>query len=416
MVIGFVPHMTSPEKTDAMYKEWRKWGAQEMFQRPNDQHINTGLPMGIEKILFDHFQVGYKNGMLGTDYDSLHGFWAATGVADYILARAHVYPKKSFEEHYNEYCSAYGAAAAEVKAYYDYWRNEVFQKRLFPNRVAIGEKGRYGNFRRGLMWDLPKYYFEKDFDKTDAMLKKGLQKKLNSREKALLEQLLLSNQHARLTYHALSAAGQAKLPAAKKLHTFRQQNWDKVNMHWYRLFNIEAGFGDVTGGKLFGSLGRFSEGKALPVYWFFTPDPKDEGTKSNWHKTTAAEAAVCWDRVRTDNGWEMPGHFAPAAMKKFMKEYNGIGWYSLPLQVPPRWKGKKIYLLFAGVDESGWIYLNGKLCGERIFKEENDWKRSFEIRIDQNIDWSKKSQDLVVKVRDIGGQGGIWRPVVLVTE
>ena len=68
------------------------------------------------------------------------------------------------------------------------------------------------------------------------------------------------------------------------------------------------------------------------------------------------------------------------------------------------------------MDESAWIYLNGKFCGERLYKEENDWKKSFEIRIDQNIDWNRKTQDLIVKVRDIGGQGGIWRPVVLAAE
>jgi len=416
MVIGFVPHMMSLEKTDAMYKEWRRWGAQEMFQRPNDQHINTGLPMGFEEIMFKHFQVGYKNGMVGTDYDTLHHFWASTGIADYILARAHIYPKKSFTEHLNEYCSAYGAAAPEVKAYYDYWRKEIFTKRLLPNREEIGRRGKYGNFRRGLMWDLPKYYFEKDFNITDGILKKGLKKKLNSRQKALLEQLILSNYHARLTYRAMAASGQAKLPAAQKLHTFRQQNWDKINMNWYRLFSIEAGFGDVTGGKLAARMGRFSEGKALPLHWFFTPDPKDEGTKNNWHKTTYDEAASCWEKVVTDAGWEQPGRLAHPAMRKFMEKYDGIGWYSLGINIPANWKGKKIYLLFAGVDESAWVYLNGKFCGERIYKEEDDWKRAFEIRIDQNVDWSKKIQSVVVKVRDIGGQGGIWRPVVLTAE
>ena len=416
MVIGFVPHMMTLERTDAMYKEWRKWGAQEMFQRPNDHHINTGLPMGFEEIMFKHFQVGYKNGMVGTDYDCLHHFWASTGIADYILARAHIYPKKSFADHLNEYCSAYGAAAPEVKAYYDYWRKEIFIKRLFPNREEIGRRGRYGNFRRGLMWDLPKYYFEKDFNITDGILKKGLTKKLNSRQKALLEQLILANYHARLTYRAMSATGQAKLPAAQKLHTFRQQNWDKINMNWYKLFGIEAGFGDVTGGKLAARMGRFSEGKALPLYWFFTPDPKDEGTKNNWHKTTWDEAVSCWEKVVTDAGWEQPGRFAHPAMQKFIKNYDGIGWYSLGINIPANWKGKKIYLLFAGVDESAWVYLNGKFCGERLYKDADDWKRAFEIRIDQNIDWSKKTQSVIVKVRDVGGQGGIWRPVVLTAE
>ena len=416
MVIGFVPHMTTWQKTDTMYKEWRKWGAKEMFQRPNDQHINTGLPMGIEEIMFNHFQVGYKNGMVGTDYDTLHRFWAATGVADYILARAHIYPKRTFEEHYSEYCSGYGAAAPEVRAYFDYWRKEVFTKRLYPNREEIGRKGRFGNFRRGLMWELPSYYFVKDFDITDKILQKALKKPLNPRHKAMVEELVLANIHARLSYNAMAAKGQAKLPAARKLHDFRQANWDKINMNWYFLFNIESSFGDVTGGKLAASMGRFSEGKALPLYWYFTPDPKEEGTKNNWQNTSWNEASICWDRIKTDSGWEFPGTYAPDAMKKFLAKYDGTGWYSLGLQIPANWKGKKIYLLFAAVDESAWIYLNGKLCGERIYKHEDDWKKAFEIRIDQNIDWNQKVQSLIVKVHDQGGQGGIWRPVVLTAE
>ena len=415
MVIGFVPHMTSPKATDAMYKEWRKWGAQEMFQRPNDQHINTGLPMGIEEIMFNHFQIGYKNGIFGTDYDTLHHFWASTGIADYILARAHVYPERSFEDHYKEFCSAYGEAAPEVRAYYDYWRKEVFNKRLYPNREEIGRRGRYGNFRRGLMWDLPKYYFKKDFDITDAILKKGMKKKLNAKQRSLMEQMVLANRQARLTYLAMAATDN-KLAAAQTLHSFRIANWDKINMNWYRLFSIEAGFGDVTGGKLAARMGRFSHGKALPLLWSFIPDPKNEGTKNNWQNTSFAEAAICWEKVRTDSGWEQPGRFAHPAMKKLLENYNGIGWYSLKLDVPAAWKGKKIYLLFAGVDESAWVYLNGKFCGERLYKHSDDWKKPFEIRIDQNIDWSKKSQSLVVKVRDVGGQGGIWRPVVLTAE
>ena len=413
IVIGFVPGMMSWQKTDVMYKEWRKMGADMMFQRPNDQHINTGLPMGIEEIMFKHFQIGYRNGMIGTDYDTLHGFWPATGIADYILARAHIYPERSFEEHVDEYCSAYGDAAPEVKEYYAYWRSEVFDKRLYPNRKEIEEKGRYGNFRRGLMWDLPKYYFEKDFDLTDAMLRKGLRKNLNRREKELLEQLRLANRHARLTFHALAASGNAKFAAARTLHQFRQENWDRINMHWYRLFSIEAAFGDVTGGKLAAALEQFADGKALTLRWYFKPDPKDEGDKLNWKDTPFARAEKEWHRIYVNSGWENPGNYADPAMRKFMKNYDGTGWYALRLSIPEKWQGKKIHLHFGAVDESAWIYLNGKLCGERISKDTDDWKKSFSIRIDRNIDWSRKYQSLVVKVRDTAGQGGIWQPVMM---
>jgi hypothetical protein len=99
-----------------------------------------------------------------------------------------------------------------------------------------------------------------------------------------------------------------------------------------------------------------------------------------------------------------------------LKNYNGIAYYGQQLSIPKEWKGKEIYVIFGAVDESAWVYLNGKFCGERVYKHSDDWKKPFEIRIDQNIDWSKKSQSLVVKVRDVAGQGGIWRPVVLTAE
>ena len=100
-------------------------------------------------------------------------------------------------------------------------------------------------------------------------------------------------------------------------------------------------------------------------------------------------------------------------MRKMMAKYDGIGWYALRIAVPKKWQGKEIYLRFGAVDESAWVYLNGKFCGERIYKEENDWKKPFSIRIDQNIDWNSKYQSLVVKVHDTAGQGGIWQPVMI---
>ena len=58
----------------------------------------------------------------------------------------------------DEYCSAYGAAAPEVKEYYAYFRKNIWENRLLPNKNYIVEKGRFGNFRRGLMWNLEQYY------------------------------------------------------------------------------------------------------------------------------------------------------------------------------------------------------------------------------------------------------------------
>ena len=414
IVIGFVPSMQTWQQTDEMYKQWRAKGADEMFQRPNDQHINTGLPMGIEKMLFRHFQVGIKNGITGTDYDSIHSFWTSTGIADYILARGHIDPTKSFEYWVDEYCSAFGAAAPEVKAYYTYFRKEIYDKRLIPNREEIAKKGRYGNFRRGLMWDLGKYYKASDFDTTDAILQKGLKKKLTRVQKSLLEQLILANQHARLTYIALSASGPQKIQAAKKLHKFREDNWDKINIHWYNLFRLEANFGDTTGGRMAEKLKNFSDGRHIGLNWTLIPDPDKVGDKEKWYLRRPQNKLS--SAVRIEAGWETPGKLASEKFRKFIKNYDGDGWYYVQLAIPSEWKGKEVYLLFAGADESAWVYCNGKFSGSRVSKGGDDWKKSFEIRIDQQINWNKKRQSIVVKVNDRAGQGGIYRPVVMAAK
>ena len=420
IIFGFVPRMTDLDIVDQQYKEWRKMGAELIFQRPNDQHYNTGLPMGFEKMMFDHFQIGYKNGIIGTDYDSIHNYWTVTGVADYILARAHVNPSKSFDYWMDQYASAFGESAPEVKAFFAYFRTEVWEKRLMPNREEIGRKGRYGNFRRGLMWNMGTYFKEKDFDLTDAILKKGLAKKLTPQQRERLETLLLGNLHSRMTLRALSAVGTDKIMAGKKLLDFRIRNWDKLNIDMFSLFNIEADFGDVSGIKRAAMMENYTYVHPVGIVWYFTPDPKNEGDGKGYSAFKQKQYAR-WSLIRTDAAWERQGSnkFMKPEMKKFLANYDGIGWYAAALKVPQSWKGKEVALILGAVDESCKVYVNGKLCGSLTFdasKDPDSWKNPFRVRIDQFIDWNKRGQDVVVRVEDKGGQGGIWRTCMLVAR
>ena len=233
-------------------------------------------------------------------------------------------------------------------------------------------------------------------------------------QKSLLEQLILANQHARLTYIALSASGPQKIQAAKKLHKFREDNWDKINIHWYNLFRLEANFGDTTGGRMAEKLKKYSDGRHIGLNWTLIPDPDKVGDKEKWYLRRPQNKLS--SAVRIDAGWETPGKLASEKFRKFIKNYDGDGWYYVQLAIPSEWKGKEVYLLFAGADESAWVYCNGKFSGSRVSKGGDDWKKSFEIRIDQQINWNKKRQSIVVKVNDRAGQGGIYRPVVMAAK
>ena len=87
-------------------------------------------------------------------------------------------------------------------------------------------------------------------------------------------------------------------------------------------------------------------------------------------------------------------------------------------RLPAKWlKGAgQVRLRCAGLDYSGWIYVNGQLAGQHIFAKADDWKTPFEIQIDPLIDWKKTEQLVTVRVEDKAGVGGIWRPVWIVSK
>lgn len=412
VIIGYVPSMFYDfSYTDSQFKLWRKAGAKDIFLRPNDQHCNTGLPGGFEKRMFDAFQIGVKNNIFGTDYDCLHNFWPVNGISDYILARAHTDPSKTFEYWEDEYCSCWGPAKNEVKEFFGYWRN-VFEQRFMPDKEKILETGRLGDYRRAFMNNLEKYYSLDDFDKTDSILAKGLSKQLSSSERERLEKLILANTHSRLTFIATVSEGNAKSEAARKLLNFRIKYADILNIYWPGLTAMEKRFGDTTGIQTVEQLKDFNNFAETPLYWFFKLDPQNIGLQEKWQETEA-EIITKWDIIRTNSPWENPGKHSAEELKEKLAAYDGIGWYAVLLKIDKSWQGKEIFLYFGAVDESCQVYVNGKFAGERIHKKSDDWKTPFTIRITPQIDWTREKQNIIVRVEDTGGNGGIWQNVWL---
>ena len=99
-----------------------------------------------------------------------------------------------------------------------------------------------------------------------------------------------------------------------------------------------------------------------------------------------------------------------------MLGYDGIGWYAAQVKIPPEMKGREIFLRFGAVDESCWVFVNGKPAGEHLFKSSDDWRTPFTIRIDPFVRWDKPFQLFVVRVEDKAGAGGIWKRVWVVSK
>jgi len=415
IVFSFVPKLwDSGAELQKLYSSWRKMGARNMLLRTNELHIDIALPMGFEKKIFDNFQVGVRNKIIGTRYDAIQSFWPSSGIVNYILARAFYDPAKNFAYWEQEYCNTYGAACSFIKEYFRYWREQVWNKRIYPASKKIA--GDADNFlRQGLYWSHGKYYCKGDFDKTDAILRQAAGYRLDSRIRDRLKQLQLANRHARLLWRAMRAGGQYSPIGAgqqecqknfkniKALTEFRLKNKDKLDFEWGRLMRTEN-YSDGACSLLAQAVEGMTPFAQLPQMWRVAYKPvkakpvwlNNDSTKK-WK--SASIISFSWRKIAPES-----------ELGKQLKKSPQCIWYAIKLPDKNKFGDKEVYLVFGGIRGRAVVYVNGKaLQCERV--------RSgpLTVRIDKNL--KKINNKLCVKVfRRSGETSGIWRPVWLFTK
>ena len=412
-VIGIVPvdFITPKQITDLIYS-WKKAGMKEFYWRPNQHHCyNTGsFFCGFEKHFWELQKIAIDAGTIGFKYDTPEADPLALAFADYVLMRGMTNPEESYEDILNHYCAGFGAAAEDIKQFYEYWRKN-WENRIFPQLPKVLEVGRFKNFARGLMWgEAVNCFKDSDFDNTDKILDAALAKDLPAETRAFVSRLKTANTEGRLVLDILRNKTPEK---SRKLYDFRKAN--KLPPVPYG----EQRWGDPCGVKNLGLLGEYDAPyRKMPALWNFKLDPADVGLKEKWYATKSFRK---WDaKIRIGMNWEKttPGKYASKELCKTLSSYDGIGWYATSFQIPADWKEREVYLLFEAVDESCQVFVNGKKAGEHLLLKTNDWQTPFAIRIDQCIKvWSNGHWNTVcVRVEDKGGNGGIWKNVHLVSR
>ena len=143
----------------------------------------------------------------------------------------------------------------------------------------------------------------------------------------------------------------------------------------------------------------------LPLRWRFHLDPKNEGEKLGW--TAADFDDAKWPMIGVDRFWEKQGY----------PKYDGVAWYRLSgVRAPKGAAWSKVKVRFGAVDESCWLFVNGKPAGEFLYdakKDESSWKKpkTFDITPFFKMDGPNT---FALKVRDVMGAGGVWKRVFLV--
>ena len=141
--------------------------------------------------------------------------------------------------------------------------------------------------------------------------------------------------------------------------------------------------------------------KSIPLAlegWRFRCDPKAAGHRAGWFRPDFDDKG--WKELKI-GVWETQG----------FPGYDGIAWYRLSFKMPPKSDCQAVELHFEAVDETAWVWLNGKYAGQHDVGP-SGWDKPFDLDITQEIKWDAENI-LVVRVEDTMAAGGIWKPVTV---
>lgn len=138
----------------------------------------------------------------------------------------------------------------------------------------------------------------------------------------------------------------------------------------------------------------------LPEQWLLHMDADNSGSAEKF-SAASYDTKGTWQPVSTWNFISSQGYTSQIA---------GYFWYQTSFESPIFPKGKRVYLRIGSLDDSGDVYLNGKLVGSQ--PNPDDWDKSFELDVTDHLKQGQ-SNLLLIHGFDTGGAEGVWRPSAL---
>lgn len=132
--------------------------------------------------------------------------------------------------------------------------------------------------------------------------------------------------------------------------------------------------------------------------WSFRTDPMGNGHHKGWFNPGFNDSK--WKKLKI-GVWENQGYHG----------YDGIAWYRIRFTMPPKSECNAVEIHFGAVDETAWVWLNGKYVGQHDVGIMG-WDKPFDLNITDEINWGGENV-LAVRVEDTVAAGGIWKPVVI---
>ena len=208
--VALVPTEFDAEYIDRYIQGWKNAGMKEFTYRPNRHYYYDLplLPLGCEKHYFEEMRRFAKAGACGFSYDSKAPTGEFEWIRDYILAKGMQDPSAPFERWEDHYCEAFGAAASEMKAYFRYWREVVWEGRIEKDIRKLTDWRPGFRFGKALVANIGSYYSAEDFIAAGLLLKKASAKAgLRNDVKRRIEAFVTAHEQARVFVSESMAGG-----------------------------------------------------------------------------------------------------------------------------------------------------------------------------------------------------------------
>ena len=120
-------------------------------------------------------------------------------------------------------------------------------------------------------------------------------------------------------------------------------------------------------------------------------------------------------------GWKksetvkVPGMWGETGMTGSLQYRIGDGACRRSVVIPAGWKGRPLKLKLGAVDDLDWVFWNGKLIGHTGEKTPNYWMVSREYAIPEDGTNFGGANELVIIVRNLRDDGGIWKAPIEIT-
>lgn len=133
--------------------------------------------------------------------------------------------------------------------------------------------------------------------------------------------------------------------------------------------------------------------------WHFQKDINQIGQNDKWfaHDFDASK----WQQIRVDEAWD----------NQIGGGYNGVGWYRRNFTLPAKSAQVGTGIIFGGVDETAWVWINGQYVGQHDIGLAG-WDKPFTLDVSDVLKWGQENQ-ITVRVLNRLAAGGIWKPVAL---